>query len=167
MVSLCCFLTLFGLPLLGACNGNDQGGNKASAGAAESGPAVLTVGSRPVPLSVLEQEFWMWSASNPNTPADTAALRQFMPEFVEAQLLHRMALDTIPELTGFPKENLEEIKGRKMVELVRKRGYGNIQISEREVRRAYGLLGQKVGLRCMALASKGRRVSFVPSSSTW
>lgn len=151
-----CLLPLFGLSLLGACNGNEQGRNKAApAASADAGPAVLTVGSRPVPLSVFEREFWMWSAAHPNVPADTAALRQYMPEFLEAQLLHRMALDSIPELTGFPAENLEEIKEHKMVDLVRKKGYGNIQIGERDLRRAYDLLEKKMHIRFMALASRG------------
>lgn len=147
---------LAALCLLQGCEGGRGDRKGAAAGEADKdSPAVLTVGTRQVPLADFEKTFWMWSSNRSGIPADTSGVRQFVPQFVESQLIHQMALDSIPELTGTPKDNLEEIEARKMVEIMRQRAFAEAnKVDERALKRAYELLGRKLHLRVMVLPSK-------------
>jgi parvulin-like peptidyl-prolyl isomerase len=149
MALLLLFLPVLLLGLMPGCGGGDRTKKEAES------PVAITVGTLVVPLSEVESSFWEYSRGRPNVPADSASLSTFVPILVQSKLLHAMALDSLPVLTGQPKENLEEVKERRMVDVLRQRTFAEAsRVNEGMVQKAYDLLGRKARASYMALGSK-------------
>ena len=124
-------------------------------GKAGAEPVIVTVGPREIRLDEFERAFWAEQKKDRTLTPDTAGVRRFLPILEHRVIWEELAREEIPELEPIPRLRLEEFAEQQVVEALREEAYVRAaQPDEKAIRRAYDLLGRKLHLRYMKLATK-------------
>lgn len=133
----------------------------------ERDPVVLRVGPEEVRLGQFEERFWAASggaadsrgaradtaAAGGRVRPDTAGVRRFADQVTEELLLGLLAKKHEPELEPARLERIDEFKEQNMVAALRKRRYGDVLPSEKDLRKSWELMARRLQLRLMVLGS--------------
>jgi len=127
-----------------------------SSGQGSKGPAAISVGPRRVTLGELQQAFEARRSADSTMAADTAAVRRFVTEYADKVLMEVMALDAVPVLEGTPKQNLADMAEQAMVRALRDQEFREAnEVSAKELKRAYEMLGRRLKLGYILVADRG------------
>ena len=109
--------------------------------------AVLRVGPRTVTLADFRYAFQNAMKADTTLKADTASVRRFLKKYQDDVLLEVLAQDSIPQLQGTPKGNLEELQEEVLIRGLRDQAYGDAsKVTDKELQEAYARDGRKVRL---------------------
>ncbi|MEZ4653182.1 MAG: peptidyl-prolyl cis-trans isomerase [Candidatus Eisenbacteria bacterium] len=118
-------------------------------------PVVLTVGPRTVTVSQFEQSFWQAAAHDSTLGPDMAGLQKYADQRVEELLILVLAEKAEPELEYVRQDRLEGYREQLMVEHLRDVEYGDAyDVTDKDLERAYELLGTRRKLRLIQLPSE-------------